>query len=89
MPAMAAARTDEAVAPTQPGRRAPALLPGSERLAERRIAQPRTRDATLNLIAVTSFMPSAKHTRQLHKKSNYPRIPLAEYGIFRPKLRVA
>ena len=39
MPAMAAARTDEAVAPTQPGQRVPAPLPGSERLAERRIAQ--------------------------------------------------
>ena len=39
-PAMAAARTDEAVAPAKPGRRVPALLLGSERLAERRIAHP-------------------------------------------------
>ena len=28
-------------------------------------------------------------TCQLQKKSNYPRIPLAEYGIFGPKWRVA
>ena len=62
MPAMAAARTDEAIASAQPGRRVPAPLPGSERLVERCIAQPRTRDATLNRIAVTSFMSNAEQT---------------------------
>ena len=39
MPAMATARTDEALAPAQPGQRAPILLFGSKRLAERRVAQ--------------------------------------------------
>ena len=67
MPAMAAARTDEAVVPTQPGQRVPALLLGSERLAERRIAQPRTRDATLKSIAVISFMPD---TNQMQCSGN-------------------
>ena len=56
VPATATARTGETVAPAQPGQGDPALLPGPERLAERRVAQ------TPNPIAVTSFIPNTKGT---------------------------